>query len=88
MGQRKPDMVAFGQMRELVTPEEVVGHIPGIDIGSQFRGKGEVAIVGLHCNINSGIYFKYAHPGFSAFFRINLFFHSRSRHSVHCCPAV
>eukprot|EP00884_Botryococcus_braunii_P016656 jgi/Botrbrau1/3674/Bobra.0008s0006.4 len=56
--QRKPDMVAFNQLRSAFTPEGVVGHIPGIKIGEKFRGKGELAILGLHCTIAAGIYCK------------------------------
>jgi hypothetical protein len=56
--QCKPNMVAFRQMKNKVTPERVVGHIPGIIPGDKFSGKGELAIVGLHCSIASGIYYK------------------------------
>ena len=54
-------MRAFKEMKaELETPLQTVGHIPGFRAGDTFRCKGELAIVGIHCNIAGGIYFGYA----------------------------
>ena len=53
-------MRAFKEMKEeLETPLQTVGHIPGFRAGDAFRCKGELAIVGIHCNIAGGIYFGY-----------------------------
>ena len=56
--QVKEDMIAYKELRQRLTPEQVIGHIPGVAPGEAFRGKGELAITGIHCNINAGIYFK------------------------------
>ncbi len=51
-------MRAFKEMKEeLETPLQTVGHVPGFTAGDSFRCKGELAIVGIHCNIAGGIYF-------------------------------
>ena len=56
--QKKEDMRAFKEMKEdLKTPLQTVGHIPGFKAGDTFRCKGELAIVGIHCNIAGGIYY-------------------------------
>lgn len=71
MQQKRPDLAAYNGLNKLVTPEGVVGHIPGIKPGERvFKGKGELAVVGLHCDIPGGIYHKYAPkvPSFSKFF--------------------
>lgn len=59
--QAKPDMVANKDLRATLTPEGVYGHIKGIPVGQTFANKGELAILGLHGNINSGIHSKCAH---------------------------
>lgn len=48
-------MVANKQLRHTLRPPPTHGHIPGIAIGEQFANKGELAILGLHANINRGI---------------------------------
>ena len=53
--QAKYDMVAFKELRGQ-TPEKVVGAIPGIPPGVTLNGKGELAILGIHCAIVAGIY--------------------------------
>lgn len=50
-------MVAYKELRQAAR-EGVVGHIPGVAPGLQVQGKGELAILGIHCNICSGIYCK------------------------------
>lgn len=64
-GQAKPDMVANKDLRATLTPEGVYGHIKGIPVGQTFANKGELAILGLHGNINSGIHSKGKVPAFS-----------------------
>lgn len=57
--QSKPDMIAFKERKvELGTPLEVIGQVPGVAVGAKFQNKGELAIMGVHCNITGGIYFK------------------------------
>ena len=52
-------MIAFSQRKvELGTPLETIGHIPGVRVGAKFQNKGELAIMGVHCNITGGIYYK------------------------------
>lgn len=52
-------MVANKELkRPLKTPLETIGHIPGVKIGEIFRNKGELSIMGIHCNITGGIYCK------------------------------
>ncbi len=54
-------MVAFSQCKvELGTPLETIGHVPGVRVGEKFQNKGELAIMGVHCNISGGIYCKQA----------------------------
>ena len=53
-GQRKPDMVAFKELREKWTPR-CHGEIDGVPIGLKVSGRGEAAILGIHRNILSGI---------------------------------
>ena len=50
-------MVAYKEMRRLDS-EGKIGHIPGIRPGFKVNGKGELAILGIHCNICGGIYSK------------------------------
>ena len=57
--QKKPDMVAYKELRK-VEREGMIGHIPGISPGFKVNGKGELAILGIHCNICAGIYCKQA----------------------------
>ena len=54
-------MQMYGQMRQEYTPEYRHGNIPGVRVGRMFRNRGELAILGLHGNINGGIYSKCAH---------------------------
>lgn len=56
--QRKADMKANSQLAPTLRPDRRHGHIPGIAIGDHFHGKGELAIMGIHTNINSGIDYK------------------------------
>ncbi len=48
-------MVAFKELRGQ-TPEKVIGALPGIPPGAILNGKGELAILGIHCAIVAGIY--------------------------------
>ncbi len=57
-GQAKADMVAFKDLKEYLTPEDMHGHIPGVQVGSTFNNRGELAILGLHTMILRGICFK------------------------------
>lgn len=50
-------MVTYREMRDLVK-ENVIGALPGIPPGFTVSGKGELAILGIHCAICSGIYSK------------------------------
>lgn len=36
------------------------GHIPGVAVGDQFSGRGELAVLRLHTNMMRGICFRYA----------------------------
>ncbi|KAL6763853.1 SAD/SRA domain-containing protein [Haematococcus lacustris] len=55
-GRPKPDMVAFSELRKKWLPsQQTYGHIPGVAIGDVFQGRGELAIVGLHQNMMTGI---------------------------------
>ena len=53
--QRKPDMIAFKELRNGLTPERVHGHIAGVDVGARFGGRGELAILGVHTQMMRGI---------------------------------
>lgn len=53
--QAKPDMVAFKELKEELTPESAFGHIAGIKPGDSFGGRGELAILGLHKQMMRGI---------------------------------
>lgn len=54
--QYKPDMQAYKKLRDQYTPpEDVFGHIPGVRVGEEFGGRGELAILGLHKRILQGI---------------------------------
>lgn len=48
-------MIAFKMLREALTPTSMHGHIPGVEIGARFGGRGEVAIVGIHTQMMRGI---------------------------------
>lgn len=54
-GQRKPDMVAFKELRTEYTPPRTHGHIEGIPVGMKLRGRGEAAILGIHQQMMKGI---------------------------------
>jgi len=54
--QAKYDMVAFKQLKGEGTPEGVIGALPGVPPGLTLNGKGELAILGIHCAIVAGIY--------------------------------
>jgi hypothetical protein len=49
-------MQFFKNNKDKYTPLGVIGHIPGISLGQKFDGKGEIAILGIHCSIPRGIY--------------------------------
>lgn len=53
--QAKPDMTAYSKLREQHTPKPSHGHIPGIAVGQAFKGRGELAITGLHTAMMKGI---------------------------------
>ncbi|GAX85598.1 hypothetical protein CEUSTIGMA_g13013.t1 [Chlamydomonas eustigma] len=52
---RKPDLQAFKNLNKELTPRDVYGHIPGVNIGEKFNNRGELAILGLHLRILQGI---------------------------------
>ena len=54
-GQKKPDMVAFKELRGIWTPEQQHGQIEGVPVGLKLNGRGEAAILGLHTQILKGI---------------------------------
>ena len=58
-GQRKPDMVAFKELRFRYqhggADEPEHGALPGVPVGLTLRGRGEAAILGIHTSILSGI---------------------------------
>ena len=43
----KPDMIAFAATKDRLAPP-AFGEVPGVRLGSEWNGRGEVAIVGLH----------------------------------------
>ena len=53
--QRKPDMIAFKELRSELTPERRHGHIAGVEVGARFGGRGELAILGVHTQMMRGI---------------------------------
>jgi len=53
--QKKPDMVAFKELREAWTPDREHGQIEGVPVGLKLRGRGEAAILGIHTQILRGI---------------------------------
>ena len=58
-GRAKPDMIAYKELKHKFGNSSgyrrVHGEIAGVPIGLALRGRGEAAIVGIHCNILSGI---------------------------------
>jgi hypothetical protein len=52
---KKPDMIAYKELREELTPQLAHGHLPGIPPGFEVFGRGELAILGLHTQIVRGI---------------------------------
>lgn len=56
--QAKPDAIAYSELKDQLTPQEVHGQIPGVRVGQVFQNRGELAILGLHCVIFQGIYAK------------------------------
>lgn len=50
-------MVAYKELRQ-PSVEGLIGNLPGIAPGLRVSGKGELAILGIHCNICGGIYSK------------------------------
>jgi hypothetical protein len=54
--QVKSEMQYFKNNKAKYTPLGLIGHIPGISLGQKFDGKGEIAILGIHCSIPRGIY--------------------------------
>lgn len=56
MQEAKPDMIAYSKLRGQYTPKvPIYGHIPGVKIGDEFSGRGELAILGLHTDMMRGI---------------------------------
>lgn len=55
LGQKKPDMVAYKELRHKWTPPKNHGEILGVPIGLKLKGRGEAAILGIHTQILSGI---------------------------------
>jgi hypothetical protein len=56
MQRRKPDMIAFSELRGKHAPQhERHGHIPGVAVGDSFGGRGPLAILGLHADMMKGI---------------------------------
>ena len=53
--QAKPDMVAYKELSGRLTAKDVVGHIDKVEVGQKVFGKGELAILGIHTSILSGI---------------------------------
>lgn len=56
----KPDMQACSQLklrRDLQGRfrSGVCGHIPGVAVGAQFLGRGQLAVLGLHSQMMKGI---------------------------------
>jgi hypothetical protein len=43
----KPDMIAYSEVRAR-TPAARFGPVPGVRLGSEWIGRGEAAVVGLH----------------------------------------
>ncbi|KAK9862928.1 hypothetical protein WJX84_006804 [Apatococcus fuscideae] len=66
-GQQKEDMVVNKQMKaeKGVHVLDMHGHIPGIVPGDTFRGKGELAVLGIHRSIPEGIHWKKGKPAFA-----------------------
>lgn len=57
--QAKPDMVACREMRGTLPKESYAhGHPLGVAIGQQVQGKGALSVLGIHCNITAGIFYK------------------------------
>lgn len=56
----KPDMIAYSELRGEHTPTESHGHIPGVRVGQEFQGRGELAILGLHTQMMRGIMARWA----------------------------
>lgn len=55
-GERKPDMQVYKALRSTYLPERPRhGDILGVPTGLRLYGRGEAAILGIHCNILSGI---------------------------------
>ena len=52
-------MVAYKELNGKLTKRGHIGHIPEVPVGFEVNGKGELAILGIHCDINKGIYSKY-----------------------------
>ncbi|KAL3157789.1 hypothetical protein ABBQ32_012213 [Trebouxia sp. C0010 RCD-2024] len=55
LGRRKPDMIAHKELRGQLSPPRVHGHIPGVELGARFGGRGEIAILGIHTQMMRGI---------------------------------
>jgi hypothetical protein len=52
--QNKADMTAFAQLRNESSMVQY-GHIPGVAVGDAFKGRGELAVVGLHGQMMKGV---------------------------------
>ena len=48
-------MIAFKELRGQLAPKRMHGHIPGVEVGARFGGRGEVAILGIHTQMMRGI---------------------------------
>lgn len=53
--QKKPDMVAYKELRSKWTPDREHGQIDGVPVGLKLFGRGEAAILGIHTQILRGI---------------------------------
>ena len=48
-------MIAFKELRGQLAPKKMHGHIPGVEVGARFGGRGEIAILGIHAQMMRGI---------------------------------
>lgn len=53
--QNKADMTAFAQLRNESSMGHQYGHIPGVAVGDAFKGRGELAVLGLHGQMMKGV---------------------------------
>ena len=55
MLQAKKDMQAAKALRGAMCPANRIGHIPGVPVGTLFKGRGEACIAGIHQAMMQGI---------------------------------